>query len=161
KLDWETAAETNSNYFTILRSRDATQWNDVLVVPAHGNSNAPSYYQAYDNDPYPGVSYYRLAQTDDNGNVNYSEVCVVNVAGETKGVAVYPNPADDHVVVVPSTSGSLTVQIVDARGMAIGQPIQSTGSNVVVSVRGLAPGVYFLRTLQGARAQITPIVIRR
>lgn len=162
RLDWETAMETASDYFTVLRSRDAVQWDSVTVVPGHGNSDGPAYYETSDNHPYHGVSYYRLAQTDDNGKVTYSEVCVINVGEGAGDLVVYPNPADDHIVVVPSVAGSnLTVQIVDIRGMIVVQPVCSNGGSVVMSVRGLASGVYFLRIQQASGTQVTPILVKR
>src|SRR6185312_2400514 len=110
KLDWETAQEVSNDYFTVLRSQDAIHWINILVVPGHGNGNSPSSYEAYDDNPVPGRSYYRLSQTDDNGHVAYSEVCLVDVNKEATGVTVYPNPAADQVVVVPATDGALTVE---------------------------------------------------
>jgi hypothetical protein len=161
RLDWETAQEVNNDYFTILRSVDAIHWENILVVPGHGNSNAPAWYEAYDDNAISGSAYYRLAQTDDNGTITYSKVCAVNIDNGAVSISVYPNPAVDHIVLVRGATGSLTVEIFDVRGLAVGQPIRSNGGNLELSVRDLASGVYFLRIQQGPRTQTTTIVVKR
>ncbi|MFH0866628.1 MAG: T9SS type A sorting domain-containing protein [Bacteroidota bacterium] len=73
-LNWTTASETNNNYFTIEKSSDAVSWEILTLVAGAGNSNTPEYYSATDNQPFIGITYYRLKQTDFDGNYTYSSV---------------------------------------------------------------------------------------
>jgi hypothetical protein len=69
QLDWTTSSEVNNDYFTLLRSTDATHYSELARVKAVGNSTHIIYYSWTDNNPADGDSYYRLTQTDRDGTV--------------------------------------------------------------------------------------------
>ncbi|HNW69531.1 MAG TPA: T9SS type A sorting domain-containing protein [Bacteroidales bacterium] len=100
-ITWSTATETNNDFFTIQRSVDASDWEFVKSIPGGGNSNSTLYYSATDTDPLNGTSYYRLKQTDYNGQSEvFSPVSVI--CGEEKAgqsISYYPNPFTSEVVV--------------------------------------------------------------
>ncbi|HNW90596.1 MAG TPA: T9SS type A sorting domain-containing protein, partial [Bacteroidales bacterium] len=100
-ITWATATETNNDYFTIQRSTDAGTWEFVKNIPGNGNSNTVLYYATTDPDPYSGVSYYRLMQTDfDGSSETFSPVAVICREGnEGQGISYYPNPFTSEVVV--------------------------------------------------------------
>jgi hypothetical protein len=79
QLSWETASELNNNYFTIERSADGIQFEELKTVAGAGNSSQNSSYTEMDLSPYQGISYYRLRQTDFNGQYSYSSVVAVNI----------------------------------------------------------------------------------
>jgi len=83
-LDWVTGTELNNNYFTVERSSDAVNFTDVLSVKGAGNSNQTHYYAAVDHKPLNGMSYYRLKQTDFNGNVTRSSIVAITSDFEVK-----------------------------------------------------------------------------
>lgn len=66
-LKWVTASETRTDYFTIQRSQDGVQWSDLKQVAAAGHASSRQSYVVYDREPAPGINYYRLTQTDLNG----------------------------------------------------------------------------------------------
>ncbi|MBN2777121.1 MAG: T9SS type A sorting domain-containing protein [Bacteroidales bacterium] len=66
-LNWVTASEINNDYFTIQRSTDFKEWENVGKISGFGNSTDLKYYQFVDNSPVVGLSYYRLKQTDFDG----------------------------------------------------------------------------------------------
>lgn len=160
KLSWETAQEVNNDFFTVQRSKDGSSWSNLLVVAGKG-THSPSLYEAVDDNPFAGVSYYRLAQTDDNGRVTYSEVCVTDVQPGGTSIVVFPNPARDYVVVSSGVAGPLTIQVFDARGTVVVQPHSSNGGDVVVALDGLAGGVYFLKIQQGEKTEVRSILLTR
>jgi hypothetical protein len=82
-LNWTTATETNNDYFTVERSKDAQTWETVTMIPGAGNSNTTLYYNSTDNQPYPDYTYYRLKQTDYNGAFTYSNVVIAGCGNET------------------------------------------------------------------------------
>jgi hypothetical protein len=82
-LNWTTASETNNDFFTIERSKDAQSWEIVTVIPGAGNSNTILHYNATDNNPYPDYTYYRLKQTDYNGAFTYSHVVMASCGSQT------------------------------------------------------------------------------
>jgi hypothetical protein len=78
RLSWITASETNNDYFTVERN-DATLDDDdfsfIAKVNSHmQNSNMMLSYEAWDHNPLPGLQYYRLKQTDLDGQYTYSDL---------------------------------------------------------------------------------------
>ena len=67
KLTWKTASETNNDFFTLEKSKDGISWESFKTVDGAGSSSSILNYEDYDQNPYSGVSYYRLKQTDFNG----------------------------------------------------------------------------------------------
>lgn len=77
RLRWSTATEENNDYFTILRSKDGVNFEEVTRVPGSGTSESVREYEEYDRHPYAGLNYYRLLQTDYDGTTSSSETIVV------------------------------------------------------------------------------------
>jgi hypothetical protein len=77
ELKWTTWTETNNDFFTVERSNNGTDFEIVDVIEGAGNSNQSITYNAVDNLPYGGTSYYRLKNTDFTGKFEYSEIIAV------------------------------------------------------------------------------------
>ncbi|HBX50572.1 MAG TPA: hypothetical protein DEH02_05815 [Bacteroidales bacterium] len=93
-LSWSTASETNNDYFTIERTSDFENIQEIAEVDGAGNSNVFLEYRYIDEEPLTGISYYRLKQTDFDGKSTYSDWVSVILEIEDKfEFIVYPNPA--------------------------------------------------------------------
>jgi hypothetical protein len=103
QLEWETASETNSDYYEIQRSGDdMTTWETINTVEAAGFSNQNIEYTDLDESPPADVDiiYYRLKQVDVDGNYKYSDVdAVLSPDNTIQIISIYPNPADDEISV--------------------------------------------------------------
>jgi hypothetical protein len=71
KLNWTTATEVNNMGFYIERLSSEEEWLTVGFIDGHYNNNGIIDYTFVDNDPLPGVNYYRLKQTDFDGRFEY------------------------------------------------------------------------------------------
>jgi hypothetical protein len=78
KLDWATLTETNNDYFTIERTKNGLNFEAIAKVFGAGNSNDMINYSLYDENPFNGLSYYRLTQTDFDGKQTFSDLKAVN-----------------------------------------------------------------------------------
>lgn len=98
-LDWATASETDNDFFTIERSINGSDWTELVQVDGAGNSSTRIDYHEIDPKPFYGDSYYRLKQTDFDGEFSYSPIVLITQNGEMEIVA-YPNPSHqgDEVV---------------------------------------------------------------
>jgi hypothetical protein len=67
-LNWVTVTETNNSFFTIEKSTDGVIWNKLIDIKGAGNSTTDKFYKYNDNNLIKGIYYYRLSQTDYNGN---------------------------------------------------------------------------------------------
>lgn len=76
-LQWQTASEINNHYFTVLRSQNGLDFASLAQLPGAGNSNRILSYAFADSQPLPGVSYYKIRQTDFDGKTDYSKILAV------------------------------------------------------------------------------------
>ena len=90
-VSWITATEINNNYFTLEKSKSLMDWVPVTHIPGAGNSNAIKKYSYTDDEPYPGISFYRLKQVDFDGAFSFSPVASVNFTSDEDAIFnVYP-----------------------------------------------------------------------
>ena len=116
-INWSTATEINNEYFTIERSKDGVQFEQLEEVPGAGYSTQMTTYTSKDTNPFNGISYYRLKQTDFEGKISYSDIKVVNIVID-QHFTIYPNPIRDvlHVVGDGNYNGKTNISIFDAIG---------------------------------------------
>ncbi|MBP6335121.1 MAG: hypothetical protein KA444_06575 [Bacteroidia bacterium] len=71
KVNWITATEINSDYFTVERSEDGKEFYAIETIKAAGTTSVNTYYTTIDPSPLNGLSYYRLVETDLDGSQTY------------------------------------------------------------------------------------------
>lgn len=120
ELLWTTAAEINNDYFTIERSLDAVSFEEVGTVKGAGNSNENINYNWVDNNALNGISYYRLKQTDYNGEFSYSEIKTASCIRDGD-FSVYPNPFEDKLSIQLSEGFNypINIEIIDFLGRKV------------------------------------------
>jgi hypothetical protein len=97
-VDWSTASQIINDYFTIQRSIDGYEWVDVTKITGCGSCNTQIDYTYLDRNPYTGLSYYRLMQTDYDGAFEIFIPQSVTVTNDkTIGLHIIPNPAIDNI----------------------------------------------------------------
>jgi hypothetical protein len=150
QLAWQTASETNNDYFTIEKSRDAEDWRIVNTVAAAGNSTQPLSYTNIDENPYAGISYYRLKQTDFDGQYSYSAVRLVNIDDlKSSPINVYPNPTNAQITIEGSKAEIANLRIYDLQGQDVGSRIkivESSDFSLTLDISTLRNGMYLIKT---------------
>lgn len=97
-ISWSTASELNNDYFTIERSNNGSNFSKIGTVKGVGTASTETNYSFTDNYPKTGINYYRLTQTDFNGNSEtFVPVSVMNTLSTS--FKVWPNPADTRLVI--------------------------------------------------------------
>lgn len=76
-VNWKTASETNNDFFTLLRSQNGTQFNEIARITGMGNTTEVQQYEYIDTNPLAGLSYYRLSQTDFDGTTTLHNIVPV------------------------------------------------------------------------------------
>ena len=76
-IDWSTHSQQNNDYFTIYKSYDGYNWSELSRVDGAGNANTLINYTSKDENPQPGYQYYKLRQTDFDGQ--WEEFNIVSV----------------------------------------------------------------------------------
>ncbi len=155
-LNWATATEINNDYFTIERSRDAINFEEVGTVKGNGNSNTIINYTWSDDNLISGTTYYRLKQTDFNGTYEYHGIRTVNCE-QSGDISIYPNPFiySFTVQLSESTTYPTTVEVIDYLGRKVyTQAIES--QSVEITLDELPSGTYFIKVFN----QTTQVVER-
>lgn len=76
-LSWATASEINNNYFTIERSFNGIDFEEIATIDGAGTSSQILEYSYNDKLIREGIAYYRLKQTDFDGEFEtYNAVAI-------------------------------------------------------------------------------------
>lgn len=160
-LSWTTASEKNNDYFTIEKSTDAVNYTEVCKVRSlahNGNSTSMIHYSAQDYEPFPGLSYYRLKQTDFNGDYTYADPVSVHYNRETDfAFELYPNPSygeSVNVAISCKIQQDVQLSIVDVYGKELLSKVIhcDEASKVVFPIESsFLPerGMYIVRAVSG------------
>jgi hypothetical protein len=153
-LFWATATEQNNAYFTIERSKDGINFSSIGTVNGAGNSSVTLNYEFTDPSPEAGGVYYRLKQTDYNGNFSYSSIVFLQCASGLE-IWIYPNPVLTQLVYEVYSDEERDLQVTTIN--VLGQVINASILHVVKGlnhfsndVRYFSAGTYLLR-LQGGK----------
>ncbi len=80
----------------------------------------------------------------------------VNNASQDNHVSLYPNPANDQLIV--STTAAETIEITDATGRVVYSGT-ATGNNTTIDVSSFAPGMYFVNVYSAGAKSTERLVI--
>lgn len=167
---WITATEINNDFFTIERSADAINFEEVLSMSGAGNSNITLTYKAEDPQPLAGVSYYRLKQTDSDGTYTYSAIVSVNnksdntVTIKEKEWKVFPNPVKIGSAVFIDTENFDTEVKVIVYEAATGKEVVNTlvedKYSIIQLNENLKSGTYLMRIIEGEKTTTKRIIVQ-
>ncbi len=149
KVEWVTASELNSDYFTVLRGETPFSFDSIATVKAAGQSSVQKFYDAIDTKPISGKSYYRIKETDINGQSTFSNTISVNFQG-IEIISTQPNPAVKNIVFVVNTSEDMkadySVYNTQGRPIVSGKYFFSKGLTYLdLDVSSYSQSVYILR----------------
>lgn len=158
-LDWSTASENGNSFFTVERTTDGVNFEDIGRVYSQapgGNSMYPLSYTFTDEHPLTGTAYYRLKQTDINGNEERFNLISVTVSKENFGFFVHPNPVQENAFVsfYAGSESPATIEVLDHTGRIVyyDEVTAVEGANTfTVDLAGYAEGLYFVRVDNGGQ----------
>lgn len=136
-LEWSTSMEINNDYFTIERSEDAFEFSVIGTVNGSGNSTVINNYHLIDDNPVNGINYYRLKQTDFNGDYQYSEIIALN--NKFSGINIFVSNNMLHIN-TDQTSLNVIIKIFDVTGREVLESEIKTAN--VIDLYQFNDGVY-------------------
>ena len=149
-LTWTTATEINNDYFTVERTLDGISFDEVFEMPGAGNSFGPLTYIGYDENPLPGISYYRLKQTDYDGQFEYSSLVELDNA-YISDVTLYNVTHVDNTKVILTYQMKNNVRydlyVYDITGKIVKHDIvysESGHNQYELDIRNYQAGTYFI-----------------
>jgi len=151
-LSWETASEVNCDYFSVQRSIDGKNFEELAKISGSGNASTAHQYSFIDDNPNDPVSYYRLREVDFDGKFEIFKTVSINIS-PVHEIVIYPNPVpigQSATLSIPAgNEKTIEVSVLDMQGKKIfSQSVkrENTSDNTVhvVTERFSASGTYFV-----------------
>ncbi len=170
KVEWSNLTESDILYYIVQRSLPGSSFTDLdTIYPTHNAGGRADYAaEFFQAEPY---MLYRIRAVEFNGHFVYSPVVSLRLAERLRPVI---NPPRLSLFPNPATNGRFTVQLPDASpGRYQLRLIHSTGQVILareslhtggmlqqpVSIRGEAPGIYYLQFQGGGQNFMEKIFI--
>ncbi|HMU45502.1 MAG TPA: T9SS type A sorting domain-containing protein [Chitinophagaceae bacterium] len=153
-LNWKTLSELNVSHFVVERSINGTDYKDIGVVFAAGNSMEQQAYSFDDNviNASDAILYYRLRTVDIDEKYMYSQIRLIKLSNNNPNIVsiiTYPNPVrNDLQITIPASwqNRKVIYELFRADGQSIRRIERANSSQTeTVTVSGLASGFYILR----------------
>ncbi|MBP5412633.1 MAG: T9SS type A sorting domain-containing protein, partial [Bacteroidales bacterium] len=146
QLQWSTASETNNEYFTIERSSDAVNYEEVARIQGAGTTSQRNDYSFMVDNNSTAITYYRLRQTDIDGKYEIFTPIAIQCQNEKTAteISIYPVPANDQVNIFSSNSPMTRIEIYSIMGAKVAEE-QAEGNQATLHIGNLARGVYAVK----------------
>ncbi len=168
QLKWKTATEINNDFFTVERSQDGINFQELSVFEGAGNSSIINEYSTFDRNPFSEISYYRLKQTDFDGTFTYSDVVSVYLNPESNEIefTLRPNLVKQSGIVylqLPETITNGKLSIIDSKGSsAYSENVSDIESRVssITLPDELKTGLFFIVLSNGKKVWRQKLLIQ-
>lgn len=169
-LKWETTYEYQNKYFSLEKSRNGKDFYHFATVNSKadkGTSQALLVYQEEDKEPFGGLSYYRLKQTDIDGTSKYSKIVPIQferTSAEDRFV-VYPNPTEGNQINIQFLDNEIkrsTFVIYDMLGkQVVYQELRNQATDLVKInfAEKLAIGNYLIKIIANDKVYLKKFVV--
>ncbi len=155
---WVVATPTvNSDKFDVEFSPDGKNFNTIgnLKIDNTNQSN----YQLLHSDIPGGNLYYRIRETDIDGEYVYSDIVVLR-NNISSGVIIFPNPANNYITVTAPTNGLGKTQIIlyDAVGKIVSSSILPATTETI-NTNIFPDGTYVLKIMSNGTVTTKKVVV--
>ena len=146
-LKWKTANEKDVDYYEIQRSLNSVDFTPLSTshkIVAQNRSLQT--YDIVDENPFSGITYYRLKMVDKDGSFQFSGIRSVdlNILKRDSKIRIYPNPTDDNLHVLFTSSASEQAKNYTIFNM-LGQVLMQGEMTNSVNTSSLPAGAYLIK----------------
>lgn len=136
-LLWTVGEEKNLKAYVVEKSKDGRTFFAFKQVKSDGLN----LYNAIDEQPFNGTTYYRLKMVDNDESFDYSKIVSVDKKGLNKTFKIYPNPTS-QVLFVENTEGVVfdELNIYNINGQLVKKGIKANK----IDVSDLSNGMFIL-----------------
>ena len=163
---WTVSAQINNHYFEVERSADGKQFQTVGRVMGCADCAARMDYQLTDTDPLPGISYYRLKQTDIDKNYSYSKIVRVSFYNNKGDLKLIPTATTGDFTMAyfnqTNKTQSAVVRLVNASGITVqtSRVLLKPGvNNIPMSLMNYASGLYYVNLVLSSSNTVQNAVV--
>ncbi|HSZ72558.1 MAG TPA: T9SS type A sorting domain-containing protein, partial [Cytophagaceae bacterium] len=162
QLDWSTASEMNNDFFSLESSKDGIHFFPVAKVYGKENSRQLISYTYTDEVQAYDILYYRLSQTDLDGNTVHLGIKTVYPASNLSStLGVYPNPCNGRLYLQMANNQKETLQsiaLVSTCGGFYKVSAKEEGLLLYIDTAPFAAGVYSLIVTFNDHIQVIKII---
>lgn len=163
QLDWSTKDEGTGVTYVVERSFNGKDYTQIGTLEADATDQQIGSYQFIDSKAQYGTNYYRLLQSDDEGNETYSPVREIIFEEHPFAVTASPNPARDVLYVqIQQAKVPGVITLIDASGNErLISDFELRQSNLTIDLEALEPAVYTLQVTSGKDVFVEKVVVIR
>lgn len=146
-LSWVVDNEELGTVYHLERSTDGINFELLTTQKSSGNLVTTA-YNWIDENPLPGINYYRLRGVELNNEETFSEIKNLNFETANGNIAIYPNPTfDDLTIEFPELLAErATLEIVDVLGRKVMETtLAQKLHRFTLNTDKLAAGTYILK----------------
>jgi hypothetical protein len=142
-FEWATASEIRNDHFEIEASKDGISFVSIGKVGGSGSSQNTEQYNfssIYDKE----FNYFRLKQTDYNGEFKYSTIETL-ASEEVTEYEIFPVPTSEVLFTKIKNTEEIKITVWDIVGKELPAIVSKTDNNVLsLDVKGIPTGTYML-----------------
>ncbi len=161
RLVWTTASEVNNEYFTIERSTDNSSYSSIARIEGAGNSNTILNYTFIDNNIDKTNYYYRIKQTDYDGDFSYSHSIFINNSSDNTDLTIL-NTANNLVLSISNNTGNGIMRIISINGQVLKTISinQEENKSISINKNQFSKGIYIIQYTNGFDNFIKKVVLQ-
>lgn len=142
-LNWTTMMEYNNDYFSIERSNNLKNWENIAKIDGSLNSYEILEYSFIDEHLMNDKPYYRLKQTDIDGKFTYSDIISIAIS-EGKNIKIFPNPSSTGIFNIEINSKHYQKYTIhDMRSLKLDE-IKIDNNLLTIDLTKYASGIYLI-----------------
>jgi hypothetical protein len=160
-LDWSTSSEQKSRHFILEKSADGTNFSQLAIVAAAGNSNTKRSYN-YVDKKVAEYNYYRLKMVDLDGKFTYSNTVSIVNHDVLQSLQVVNNPFQTYIDVrfsrVPKQH--IQAELLTVSGAKLFSKTYGAASQIRLNLASLnmSSGTYLLRVVADGKQYVSKVV---
>jgi alpha-tubulin suppressor-like RCC1 family protein len=155
-INWSVSSQVNNAFFTIERSLDGLNFQEIGQVQGDGTLTESIHYEYMDYSLYSEKTYYRLKQTDFDGKVSTHPIESIHCENEND-IYIYPNPSKGTIH-ISGTVNTLEGKLFDSVGRLISQ-FEINQNKIVLN--NLPDGIYTLQLIKNQQLISKKITITK
>jgi hypothetical protein len=156
-LNWESKSERDNDFYRLEVSANGQYWQELAVIDGSGTTTESKIYSFVDKKPFSGQSYYRLSQTDFNGEAReLQSISNVFYGGD---YLIYPTQVNELMYVKGPDLENSTVSLVNNLGEEISLKGTAESGLLAYNLAVLPCGNYFVKVRNGNFSAVKRIVV--
>lgn len=166
QCEWTSATEVNNKSWILENSYDGIYFGNPVEIAGQGTVHTITDYNYTDENPYFGISYYRLSQVDFDGVKHFCGIKSVRFDKVPFLTELYPIPASDILYIKTSDmkSKKLEISIFNNLGSLVYKNTSEAKegeTSYSIDTKAFESGIYFMQINNGFNIEKLSFLINK